>query len=225
MADTPNNWHGMPWRLLQLATTALGEASGGSVAGATLQAVLQRRLNAARDILVEELRFGDRTLASMAEEDEAAAILFRYAQAAQEGAARLNLRLMAKVITGQAHLGNLVADEFLYYANLLSSLRREEIILTATLHRLRQEKAGTEFSSLSGAKSPDIWGEVGKELIPDVFPDDKTIHATALAVGRTGLVMTDTTLDGIAYFTTSPLMDRLLKLASLEEALDAEPKG
>ena len=63
---------------------------------------------------------------------------------------------------------------------------------------------------------------MSEQLVPAVFPDDETMRATALAIGRTGLVMSGSTMDGISYFTTSPLMDKLLELASFEEALKSE---
>jgi len=41
---------------------------------------------------------------------------------------------MAKVIAGQAHRGNLLADEFLYHADMLASLRREGVLVLGTLY-------------------------------------------------------------------------------------------
>jgi hypothetical protein len=51
------------------------------------------------------------------------------------GRKRVNLSLMAKVIAGQAHRGNLLADEFLYPADMLASLRREGVLVLGTLDR------------------------------------------------------------------------------------------
>jgi hypothetical protein len=42
---------------------------------------------------------------------------------------------MAKMIAGQAHRGNLLNDEFLYYADMLASLRREEVLVLGRLYR------------------------------------------------------------------------------------------
>src|SRR5712692_6521403 len=50
-------------------------------------------------------------------------------RAAQEGAARLNLRLLAKVIAGQFQAGRLVADEFLHHAERLALLSRDEVVV------------------------------------------------------------------------------------------------
>ncbi|MBI2586399.1 MAG: hypothetical protein HYW28_11120 [Rhodospirillales bacterium] len=208
--------------IVDFALAALSETPGGSVLSTAIQSIIKERLEAGRDILIEELESADRTLYDVAERDALAAILYRYARAAQEGAARLNLRLMAKVVSGQARLGNLIADEFLYYADLLASLRREEIIFIATLHKVRGQKIGREFTALAESGYPNLWHEIHEQLIPSVFPDEPTMRAAALAIGRTGLVMSGTTMDGLSYFTTSPLMDKLLKLASFDDALKSE---
>lgn len=86
-------------------SAVVGDAFGvnewlmGSLAGAGFAIAAERlqrwRLERARDILIDELRRGERTL-SAPEADEIVAVLLRYGRAAQEGAARLNLRLMAK---------------------------------------------------------------------------------------------------------------------------------
>ena len=68
---------------------------GGSTLGVAVQALSEKRQRQAQEILLEELKRGDKTLADISEVEEAAAIFYRYARAAVEGAARLNLRLEA----------------------------------------------------------------------------------------------------------------------------------
>src|SRR6516165_3622152 len=116
-----------------------------------------------------------------AEVEEAAAIFYRYMRAAQEGGARLNLRLMAKIIAGQADRGNLVADEFLYYADMLASLRREEVLALGTLYRHWKSDPRVDVAgvALSGAQA---------ELIPKVFRDNEEFLAALGAAARTGLI-------------------------------------
>src|SRR5687767_13911055 len=92
---------------------------GGSLAAEALARVMRRREGNAREILRTELAAGRIDIAIAMSEDEAAAILFRYIRAAQEGAARRNLRLLAQVIRGQLVLGTLVADRFLYLADMI----------------------------------------------------------------------------------------------------------
>ena len=50
---------------------------------------------------------------------------FRYLRAATDGAARLKFRLLAKAIAGKLHAGNLVADEFLLYADSFANLKTD----------------------------------------------------------------------------------------------------
>lgn len=119
---------------------ALSAASvpGGNVAGVAISAIFAKRLTAAREVLLSELAAGEKTL-NNSEVEESAAIVYRYLKAAREGAARLNLRLLAAVFAGQVRGSTIVSDEFLYYADLLSSLRRDEIILLGTLERFAVE--------------------------------------------------------------------------------------
>ncbi|MBE9556825.1 MAG: hypothetical protein IMF08_08210 [Proteobacteria bacterium] len=200
----------------------IGGNTVGAVTGLALEEMFRKRQEQAREILLDELRKGDKRIEDAADVDEMVSIVHRYGRAAQEGTARLNLRLMAKVIAGKAHLGNLVADEFLYYADLLSSLRREEVILAATLHRFRKKAEKQGFGLVEDAAMRQFWSDMEAELIPSVFENEKMMRATALAVGRTGLVMSGNTMDSLEYFTTSPLMDKLEALASFDEALREE---
>ena len=196
---------------------ALGSAlanSGGQVAGLLLGSILRKRQESAREILLEELSLGQKAIHDVAQLDELVAITYRYFRAAHEGTARLNLRLLAKVIAGQAHLGNLIADEFLYYADLLASLRREELILIATFQRVARR--------LSEAEAHKLWGPAAEELIPKVFPDEGLMRAAATACIRTGLLMTEASIDDIGFFSPSPLLDKLLRLASLDDAIRQE---
>ncbi|MGJ3258281.1 MAG: hypothetical protein ACFE0S_01640 [Rhodospirillales bacterium] len=197
-----------------------GAATVGAGAETALRQLLRKRHESARDILLEELRDGTRTLDETGEVDEIVAILERYARAAREGAARLNLRLLAKVIAGQAHIGNLVASDFLYYSDLLASLRREEIVFLAVLHR---QRISIEKTDPTGISLLDLWQSVGTELIPSLFADDDSMRATATALTRTGLIMIkDATMDGLSYFTTTPIMDRLTSLLNIDDAIEKE---
>lgn len=203
-----------------------GGASGGAgtvsaVAGVTLADLMAQRQESARDVLLDEIRSGDRTLIETGEVDNIVAILERYARAAREGAARLNLRLMAKVIARQAHLGNLIADEFLYYADLLVSLRRDEVIALATLHRL---KTAEEVVSLAeDERHKKVLELAQEELIPTVFADQDTYSAVCNGLTRTGLLQNISAF-GALIFTTTILMDRLTKLADFDQALSRESK-
>ena len=192
---------------------------GGSIAGLTIENLFSSRAKAAREILLEELRSG-RTTLDDAEVEETVAILERYLRAAKEGTARLNLRLMAKVIAGQKESRALTASEFLYYADMLASLRRDEIILLATIYKTWASHEGyvppNEAHRMISALS-----EAQNQLIPSVFSDTDMFIATAGAITRTGLLI-GSPGDGLTLFKPSPLMDKLYALAPFEAALSAE---
>jgi len=204
--------------------SATGVALGG-VAGAAGTAILERlmtrRLETARETFLEELRRGGNRLEP--EPDEIVAIVYRYMRAAQEGSARLNLRLMAKVVHGLAHTGNLVADKFLYHADRVASLRREEIILLATIHRHQKRLTEKKMSGENVQPYVDMRDAVERDLVPRVFPDTETLRAVAAGTIRTGYIHDDLmTLDSVSIFQTTPLLDELISLAPLDAALDAE---
>jgi len=202
--------------LLALAKDGLGTIPGSNTLTKAVERLLERRRLAAHDILRDALSKGKISLPQAINELEAAAILYRFERAAIEGAATLNLRLMASVIAGQARVGNLVADEFLYYADILASLRREEIILIATMHTIRVQAPS---KMTSDAKTD----ELVKALVPSLFPSAEMVRATAMACMRTGLVMDYNTIDDMGNYTTSPLMDRLEKLAPFAATIRAMP--
>lgn len=184
-------------------------ATPGSATKVLLQGALARRRKAAFEILLKELRQGSGPLIPT---DDAISAILRYQRAAEEGAARRNLRLMAMVIAGKAFMGTLRADEFLYTADMLSSLRREEIILLATMQRIR--------TGSGEAPSPEQqWTLAEAELVPGVFPDKEALRATAFACLRTGLLSDDNTFDNTGTFETTRYMDELEGLAPFEAAL------
>ncbi|MCA2411851.1 hypothetical protein HFN55_32780 [Rhizobium leguminosarum] len=106
--------------------------------GQTYKKVMAMRISAAQAVLLEELAKG-RASAIDPLPDDAATVTFRYMRAAQEGAARLNLRLLAGVITGQISGPGLYADEFLRWADILAGLRREEILVLGVMQRLNDQ--------------------------------------------------------------------------------------
>jgi hypothetical protein len=85
--------------LTKIEFSAAGFA--GTALGVVLSRILRSRADQARQIFIEEVRQTTRAIRDAAEADEFVAITYRYLQAACEGAARLNLRLMAKVVRGQ----------------------------------------------------------------------------------------------------------------------------
>lgn len=197
---------------------------GAAIVGVGVKGLLdgfhERRLRVGQEVLVRELRDGKKTLADAAHQDEALSVIYRYLRAAQEGAARVNLTLMARVIAGQIERGNLVADEFLYYADMLATLRRGELVLLATLYR--------HWTS-QDAVILDVEGRINHtslrtraELVPSYFGSEDAIFGTLSAVTRTGLVVSVAGWGSMLAYP-SPVMDRLIALCPLGEVLARDP--
>jgi len=179
--------------LINLAAAVLNDAltlkslPGTSIAGVALSVILEgimaKRRDTARAILLDELKNTARA-PEAAEVEESVAILYRYARAAQEGAARLNLRLLAAVYAGQVHTRTIVADDFLYYADMLASLRRDEVVLLGTLLRMSSTSDGA-----GGMVDPQRLQALAiGALVPDLFESASDYLAAAAALQRTGLI-------------------------------------
>jgi hypothetical protein len=159
---------------------------GGSVSQATIVGYFRRRHEMARDILFEELRHANISDTQAALEDEAIAVIIRYLRAAQEGVARLNLRLLAKAIAGKLRSGSLVAEEFLRYAEALASLSRDEIIVIGAMYRVwaaHQVLAATDPAEAS-SKYGDPWGQALKELTEQGMAEELVIASASRAAVR-----------------------------------------
>jgi uncharacterized protein with PIN domain len=219
----------MQEQLPALLSALVGDAFGaggwlmGNVAGTgiaiAVQQVQRRRAERARDILLDEVRLGEKVL-NAPEMEEAAAVLLRYGRAAQEGAARLNLRLMAKVIAGMVYQQALYADEFLRHADVIAGLRREEVILLGALQRhwtaIDVQALPDDHDRMNEAKR-----RIVAELIPVPFVDIAELTATEDAVVRTGFLAGTETYGGTIYKPTRAF-ERLSALVPLEAALEVE---
>ncbi|EJB04817.1 hypothetical protein Rleg9DRAFT_3676 [Rhizobium leguminosarum bv. trifolii WSM597] len=152
--------------------------------GQTYKKVMAMRISAAREVLLEELAKG-RASAIDPLPDDAATVTFRYMRAAQEGAARLNLRLLAGVITGQISGPGLYADEFLRWADILAGLRREEILVLGVMQRLNDLPPNPEHET-----NPTFlfWMECESILHAEYGIGRHVSVAHANALLRTGLV-------------------------------------
>ena len=113
-------------------------------------------------------------------------------------------------------------NEFLYYAELLASLRREEIVLIAALHRNRT------FSEEGKINQRLTWSKASDELVPQLFHTEGEMRAIAQGATRTGLLVHispesgETISGGASGFISSPLMDYVQRLAPFDDALREE---
>ncbi len=189
---------------------------GGAAGPALIQTYLNRRMAEARDILLEEYSKAEITELDVASEDELAGILFRYFRATRENAARINLRLMAKVMLGLGQRDRLFADEFNKYAEILSRLSRDEMLVIGTLHRYRKEEERRQGPLVGTGQ---YWPKVMKELVPDQFPTEEHVIAVCCSGMRSGLILTPRDFDSTGSYATSPIMDEVAELADFQAVL------
>jgi hypothetical protein len=163
---------------------------------------------------------GGRALLDVGEVDEVAAMVFRYIRAAQEGSARLNLRLMAMAVNGIAEQPPVFASEFLRYADILATLTRDEVIAIATLYRNEHDQITNSSSGEDARANAGV--RTREQLVPSYFSTERHLEYVLQAATRTGLVIGQSGWGALVYETT-PLADELARLASFEEALEKEP--
>lgn len=113
--------------LVGLPTSTLSEA---------FKQFLSHKIEDAQDILLKQMRAGEMSEHRAASQDDAIAILYRYGLTARDGAARRNLRLLAKAVVGLASRDRLNSDEFNKYANVLARLTKDQIFVLGRFQSL-----------------------------------------------------------------------------------------
>ena len=195
-----------------------------STAQTTLQSAfekyLDRRKKEAREILLEEIGDGLR-LSSDVQSDRFFSLLFKYITAARQGAARLNLRLLAGLINGsnKATL-EIRADDLSYYAELISQLGRDEVILIATLWK--HHSATNQDSDEEQVREIRAFEKTQSELIPSYFQSKLHLMAVGQSAARTGLLVLSSVWGG-TRIDLGPLVEKIVSLSSFEAALAKEP--
>lgn len=210
----------VPVNFSDVVSDVFGHVPVVGVLKTVIQQVFKKRLQNARNILLDEMKSGSKDITDAAELEEVVAIIYRYGRAAQEGNARLNLRILAQIIAGQKQAGILKADEFLYYADIISSLRYEEIVLLGCVYKYITKISSDDLKK-GDIASIEAMELAKKELVPVVFKTNEDWNACCGAIIRTGLLSIGSGFGALVYRSTS-LMDRLYQWASFEDALEKE---
>lgn len=210
---------------LGAATGVPGSSVLSASIGNVLQSYKRRKAAQAREIVLEEMAQGTLHAFDVAKGDESIAVALRYARAAFEGTARLNLRLLAKVVAGQAVSGSIYAPEFHEFANDLEDLTIAEVVFLGTLVKLTEEAPELPKSDESGERY-EVAQSVGilmrKSLVgTEHFESRESFDACSLALQRTRLVFDTMHLfDGQTILGPSPRLIRLKNLSTFRTPFD-----
>ncbi|MCL2469119.1 MAG: hypothetical protein FWF24_02670 [Alphaproteobacteria bacterium] len=232
---------------IDLLSTGAPVATMQTTAQEALSIWRGKKAKQARDILLDEITDGNFSNVS---DDDKISILHRYLQAAMNGEARINLRILAKLIRGLLNNESLqpalYASEFNRYAKILEGLSHEELQILAALYKFKlQEDAESQMTGIQQGVSDHMadndpysvramrWlagkdvftkqgvGLVEKERGPKILEEDE-FQAMIGALTRTGLVSLVSGGFGGSFYTLSPLFSKITKLVDFQEALKKE---
>jgi len=194
----------------------LGETFHGA-----LGKVMEGRAKMAREEIVKQLQKGK--LGAIAD-DDAAAAMFTYLRAAQEGAARINLRMMAEAFVNASREPTFAPDEFRRQSIALASLSRDEVLLLAAFLRANRAAAPGPGEPNDGTKAMSVaWASILADK--SQFPPAFDAIALAAALARTGWVVPGSGFGAITYYTTGAF-DGVARLVDFELArMELETPG
>lgn len=172
----------------------------------------RQRAVEARDTLLNALAQGKTYRIT---DDQAAAAIFAYMRAAEEGAARLNLGMIAEAFANAAQEPTFAPDVFRRHTRMLADLSREEIIVVAQLikaNRVAQTAQPNEVGQT-------ILRELDRALVgPDKFFKSRAGFYRHLgALQRTGIVVGTSAGFGHVYMPTG-LLDEIERLVDFDRA-------
>ena len=188
----------------------------------------ERKLAESRYILFDEITQGN--FNNIANDDKIS-LIHRYTLAAMNGAARLNLRLLAKainsIVKGEQLPSPIYANEFNRYAQILATLSDEEIHLLAQLYKMREDDL--KYIKLHNEPPKGINANYFTKLIagyeysqPEKVKETKAIAGALL---RTGLIYQENVGCGGSYvYALTPFFDKIIELVDFQDALDKENK-
>lgn len=169
----------------------LAERAFDLVLGTALGRLQKRRLTEARQILAKRLRRGE---GWAVHEDDAASAIWTYLRAAEEGAARLNLELVAEAFANEMHEGTFSPDEFRRHALQLAGLSRDEALLLGKFVRVMDVDSEHENPWLRLKALV-----VGPEKM---FPNGAALAQASASLLRTGYVYPVSLFGEMGFFPT-----------------------
>lgn len=173
-------------------------APGGAAAGALLADYIAKRVNQSRQVVLSELERLGATADDFKDAEQFAAAAFRFTRATRDQTADENLRLLAQAMVGLARREKLWASEFLKYADILSNLSRDEIILIGALMSEDEKFHAVARPENSEAR---VWQLTKIAVVshPYGLPSEDYAQAVAGRAMRSGLVVSIPGFDGVFY--------------------------
>lgn len=183
----------------------------------------EKCLSSSRDVLFDEIEQGN---IIKIEDDDKVSILHRYIQASMNGSARLNLRLMAKLINSMLKNENiskgLYASNFNRYARILEDLSYEEVVVLAALVKYKNEKYVPMMNSFAMHDNSHFSIKAKDYLVHNKIYKKAEVEGIMTALLRTGFFQNNGTDEPLLNFT--PQFDEVLNLIDFQDALNKETK-
>jgi hypothetical protein len=203
--------------LLEMMKSAALSAAPFGIGGGVENFLEQRRakkLEEARDALLVAIEEARDLPNKASSKDDILDVIYRYLRAAESGAARRNIKLMARFLVFESVAGRSKRSFIGEQIEVLSSVSEDEIALLVLLYKRRIETGDPEFGI-------DKLMEAG---IPALFGTREEVHAVANRASRTGYLKTNerATLGGGE--TDFQLSQRFFKLIDVLGGVDALEK-
>jgi hypothetical protein len=200
--------------LERLSPLELLTSAAQSGVGPAFRFALDRIQRRAFKIALDEIRSGNFHPANI-DPDAFAGMLYCYGQAAMQGAAKANLRILARLMASICNTQDLIADDFIHLASVLAPFRREELVFLVAL-----DKHETGLANATNRDGADYWEQFIDSNTPHPFESREQLRALAQSVSRSGFIVLGEGW-GVTY-VLSPIGIKILQLARIASVLKEE---
>lgn len=143
----------------------------------------RKSIEKAEDVLMAEIRHADAWDRLKRDPEGTAMRTVRYIRAATVGIAHENLRILARLVVHGDGSQAIPADDFLYFAQTIESLRHDELVVLSAFLRVQEKLDQPNVLSSAGT----LWQGVQKHL---AHFDEVQLLGLANALLRTGFLAT-----------------------------------
>lgn len=184
----------------------------------------EQKILESRDILFSEIEQG--SFDNIGNDDKVS-LMHRYMQAAMNGSARINLRLLAQAINslskGKKQSKPIYANEFNRYAQALETLSEDEIHLLASMYEYRKNARSpyTRITARGIECENDFLQNFSKHYRYENKISDEEYISMCSALLRTGLIYPRTYIRETTY-DLSPFFDEIVTLVDFQDVLRKE---